>query len=426
MNLLKKHLFLAFLATVAIFPSMHSSQASSHSASSTSSAQSQTSVITQSEPKTIRLHNKPRSCFSSLRTWLTSWFTTAEINLPQQQAQKTSAPAQASSSSSSSNASSQTNSSAITAEELFQFGLIYWNGTGVTKDQNLALGYFERAAAKGNTAALKILEASRKKQTSQENSHGASSSLSASSTSSASSVITKAISSEQDISSGKKQFRGVCKATLLGHRSEIFHLAALPNNTIASMSHDKITIIWDMNSKKFLRIADKIEAMFIAIPVLIRGLSSPLSHKATLPNDKIALSSPIWDRTTIRICNATDERCLHTLSGHTGWINDFAVLLDGTLASGSLDATIKIWNPESGECLRTLKGHTGSIEALAALPDGTLASGSMDHTIKIWDPRTGRCLRTLTGHNGAITYLLVLPNGGLASGSSDRTVKIWE
>ena len=80
---------------------------------------------------------------------------------------------------------------------------------------------------------------------------------------------------------------------------------------------------------------------------------------------------------------------------------DLVVLLDGNLASASLDKTIRIWNMTNELTQRILLGHKSFVTCLAVLPNGDLASGSWEQpnsTIRIWDVNTGLTRRFLTGH----------------------------
>jgi WD40 repeat protein len=61
------------------------------------------------------------------------------------------------------------------------------------------------------------------------------------------------------------------------------------------------------------------------------------------------------------------------------------VLLDGRLASGSVDGTIRLWDVARGAEDARLEGHPDAVMALCVLPDGRLASGSADRTIRLWD-----------------------------------------
>lgn len=85
------------------------------------------------------------------------------------------------------------------------------------------------------------------------------------------------------------------------------------------------------------------------------------------------------------------------LRGHRGEVYGFAVLLNGSLASASMDLTIKIWNASIGVNTITLLGHTNRVYGLATFPNGYLASCSWDMTVRIWNPNSGSLVKTLIG-----------------------------
>ena len=112
---------------------------------------------------------------------------------------------------------------------------------------------------------------------------------------------------------------------------------------------------------------------------------------------------------------------LHTLEGHTSYVNGVAVFLlpDGTprALSGSDDKTVRVWDPVAGKALHTLQGHTGQVLGVAAftLPDGTprAVSGSDDCTVRVWNPVAGTALHTLKGHTRDVECVaaFTLPDG---------------
>ncbi|MEB3829239.1 serine/threonine-protein kinase [Phormidium sp. CCY1219] len=126
-------------------------------------------------------------------------------------------------------------------------------------------------------------------------------------------------------------------------------------------------------------------------------------------------------------------RCLHTLSGHVGWVWTVGFAPDGkTLASGSADNTVMIWDLSSGERISTLKGHSDLVLSVTFSPRSPLlASSSRDKNIILWDASRGDRIRTLggwfSGHSELVNSLTFSPDGStLASGSWDRKLILWD
>lgn len=99
-----------------------------------------------------------------------------------------------------------------------------------------------------------------------------------------------------------------------------------------------------------------------------------------------------------------------------------------TFISSSSDHFIKIWNAADGSCLHTLQGHQGVITSLTLLDGGRLASASMDNTVRIWDLDKGECLHTLQANNRdePISSFLLFQDRQLITGLSNGTIKIWD
>jgi WD40 repeat protein len=123
-----------------------------------------------------------------------------------------------------------------------------------------------------------------------------------------------------------------------------------------------------------------------------------------------------------------DQDCLHTFSGHSGYVCSVALSPSGKqIVSGGADGKIKFWDVESGRCQRTLDGHTEWVQSVALSSDGRfLASGGRDDLVKLWDVESGKQLKTFVGHSGLVKSVAYSPDGRLlASCGRDKLIRVW-
>ncbi len=135
------------------------------------------------------------------------------------------------------------------------------------------------------------------------------------------------------------------------------------------------------------------------------------------------------DDTTVRLWDAHSGALRHTLEGHALAINSVVYSPSGSqIASSSLDDTVLLWDAHSGALGHTLKGHTSSVMSVVYSPSGTqIASGGSDNTVRLWDAHSGALVHTLEGHTGRVTSVVYSPGGTqIASGSWDTTVRLWD
>jgi len=134
---------------------------------------------------------------------------------------------------------------------------------------------------------------------------------------------------------------------------------------------------------------------------------------------------------------------VRVLVGHKDAVTCICDLGDGSLLSGSRDATLKRWilsdagfDRTSSE-ITTFVGHTMPITGVKKLyprsycnSETTMvaASTSLDSDIRLWDLNTSGCIRVLKGHVSWVVGTVVqLPEGGpLVTGSWDRTIRVWD
>ena len=160
-------------------------------------------------------------------------------------------------------------------------------------------------------------------------------------------------------------------STLTGHRHSVWSMSWSPDGRVlASGSHDKSVILWDVTSGSIV----------------------------------------------------------HELRGHSDEILAVSWSPDGkTLATASSDNTIRMWDRETGVVSNILRRHVGHVTSLAWSPDGRmLASGSRDRTIVLWNASRGWPTHILERHTGPVAAVDYSADGSvLASSSYEGDVIIW-
>ena len=77
------------------------------------------------------------------------------------------------------------------------------------------------------------------------------------------------------------------------------------------------------------------------------------------------------------------------------------------------------------KCLHTFSGHTRSVRTLCQINDYFFASGSFDKTIKIWDIYNYHCIHTICAHKDLILIMIKMNSGEIISCSNDHEIKLW-
>ena len=80
---------------------------------------------------------------------------------------------------------------------------------------------------------------------------------------------------------------------------------------------------------------------------------------------------------------------------------------DKEFSSGSHDKSIKVWDATTQKCIKTLTGHSQGVWALEYSSDGkNLLSASPDAVCKVWDVKSGKSSIDLKGHSRRVSLNL--------------------
>jgi len=107
-----------------------------------------------------------------------------------------------------------------------------------------------------------------------------------------------------------------------------------------------------------------------------------------------------------------DKEVLH-LEGHKSPLVGIFEIADGRIISFAFgDGTFKIWDTKTGQCTTTINGAGIGI-CFALLSDGTIASGGANNSIQISDIKgqIAKCLRERKGHKNAVKCIIECSDG---------------
>jgi WD40 repeat protein len=132
---------------------------------------------------------------------------------------------------------------------------------------------------------------------------------------------------------------------------------------------------------------------------------------------------------TVRIINAMTGELMHTLEGHTHWVQVVAFSPDGNyLASGSDDGRLLLWDPQSGKLLRSLYESSGWIWSVTFSPDGhsLIAGFNLEFKYRVWETQSWTLINTFDGDQAS--DIDISPDGRKLVSASDgwHEVNLWD
>ena len=215
--------------------------------------------------------------------------------------------------------------------------------------------------------------------------------------------------------------------SFLAHNKIIVCMIELENKQIATGSYDNTIKIWDVNNQNCENeiIEDgKVFALLEFEPNLLLSAidktPDDVQEISQIRSEDIVIN--LWDLNSAN----SDNKIIHSFTGHQLRINCLVKCDDKFFASCSNDGEIIIWDYHLRKKVHNLLGHADCILCLIRLNNGNLCSGSADKTIKIWNWENASCIATLEGNEHWVKCLCQLSNGYILSGSHDNLIKIWD
>ena len=188
----------------------------------------------------------------------------------------------------------------------------------------------------------------------------------------------------------------------------------LASCTLLSASDDSTACLWDLNTRRRIRVFSEHIAPVQAVTFMPRefeleeedhdedssdnGISFNSSrHASASPGPQASCSTP----SSLPVRPSPPRYIL----------------------TGSLDATLRLWDVRTCQTVRTFFGHLEGVWAIAA-DTLRVASGAHDGLTKIWDPRTGKCEKTYARHHGPVSCI-GLNDRRLCTGGEDHEVWLY-
>lgn len=141
-------------------------------------------------------------------------------------------------------------------------------------------------------------------------------------------------------------------------------------------------------------------------------------------NTKILSAS---NDTSLRLWDIATGKTIHTLEGHTNWVQQCIVSKDQQRAlSIAKDKRLIWWDLSAGKAIHTLEGHTKSILHAELSPDGTKAvSCGLDGTINVWNLEDGKLISSLN-NTDPVGFTQMSTSGNKILSVSKNCLKLWD
>lgn len=197
----------------------------------------------------------------------------------------------------------------------------------------------------------------------------------------------------------------LARATYFCGHTDSVYCCQFDEDKIISGSRDRTIRVWDMKTKKCLRVIgaphNKPSAHPPQLPMHLNTIANVASVNGTDEGDAIFHSPPFFHQQSI-LCLQYDHEIMVT---------------------GSSDMTCIIWNVKTFEPLKVLEHHKAGVLDIC-FDDKYIISCSKDHTICVWSRSTWELVTVLVGHTGPVNAVQMRGNM-LVSASGDGNAKLW-
>ncbi len=219
---------------------------------------------------------------------------------------------------------------------------------------------------------------------------------------------------------------GTAKQTLSGHTGNVCIVLASSDGTrLISAGDDNTIRVWNLSGASGGQLAQGGGPFDVTLNKTVSyELSGDYNRGGAINSDGSKFA--IGGKDGLLKVFSSSGSLLHTLRGHSSWVNAVSFSGRDILASGCSDKSIRIWNTATGSLTRTIN-TAGDIIAMAISADGRwVAGGGFGKDVTVYDANTGSLIRALSGHTGSIWGMQFSPDGRyLLSGDGDGNIKVW-
>lgn len=188
---------------------------------------------------------------------------------------------------------------------------------------------------------------------------------------------------------------------LIGHQGNVCALHF--NGDLASASWDGTAKIWDLE--------------LCAVKYDLKGHNASVWDVKIVDAKKEIYLTCSADRS---IRKWVKDKVVATYAAHSDVVRKLLVLPGNKFVLASNDCTLKVLDMELGRVLQTLSGHTSFIYDVALLGNGDLVSTAEDRLVRIW--RNGKAQQAITLPCLSVWCAAALENDDIVVGGSDRNL----